>query len=123
MKPMFSFKYKIRWGTFTLNTADDWIHSDGNMVITGGTFEISYGVDGIHTDQYLILGKENADNNLIYLKITKSHEGLEGGYIYIHSGTYNTIVSDDGFNSAGDTDSEFQPGENGNQPWEKTRWF
>ncbi len=75
MKPMFSFKNKIRRGIFTLNTADDWIHSDGNMAITGGTFKISSGVDGAHADKYLILGKENADNNLIYLKITKSYEG------------------------------------------------
>ena len=106
----------ISGGTFTLNTADDSIHSDGNITITGGTFEISSGDDGVHADQYLILGKENSENSLINLKITKSYEGLEGAYIYIYSGTYNIIASDDGINSAGDTDSECQPGGNGNQP-------
>ena len=41
-----------------MKTADDWIHSDGNMTITGGTIEISSGVDGVHADQYLILEKK-----------------------------------------------------------------
>ena len=106
----------ITGGTFVLNTADDSIHSDGNISITGGTFEISSGDDAVHADQYLILGKENADNSLINLKVTKSYEGLEGAYIYIYSGTYNIIASDDGINSAGDTDEECEQGGNGNQP-------
>ena len=113
----------ITGGTFILNTADDSIHSDGNISITGGTFEISSGDDGVHADQYLILGKENADNSLINLKVTESYEGIEGTYIYIYSPTYNIVASDDGINSAGDTDEECeqggnenQPGGNGNQP-------
>ena len=50
------------------------------------------------------------------MNIKKSYEGLEGAYVYIYSGTYNVIASDDGINSAGDTDEECQPGGNGNQP-------
>ena len=42
--------------TFNLNTADDSLHSDGNLTITGGTFIISSGDDAVHADQYLILG-------------------------------------------------------------------
>jgi hypothetical protein len=105
-----NYNLTISGGSFVLNTADDSIHSDGNITITGGTFEISSGDDGVHADQYLILGKENADNSLINLKITKSYEGLEGSYVYIYSGTYNIISSDDGINSAGDTDTECEPG-------------
>ena len=96
----------ITGGSFILNTADDSIHSDGNVTITGGNFEISSGDDGVHADQYLILGKENADNSLIKMNILKSLEGIEGSYIYIYSGTYNVIASDDGINSAGDTEEE-----------------
>ena len=93
----------ITGGTFTLNTRDDAIHSDYNITITGGTFDISTGDDGVHADQYLVLGKLNADNSLINMKIKQSYEGLEGANVYIYSGTYNIIASDDGINSAGDT--------------------
>ena len=94
----------ITGGSFILDTSDDAIHSDYNITITGGTFDIQTGDDGVHADQYLVLGKLNSDDSLINLKITKSYEGLEGSYIYIYSGTYNIIASDDGINSAGDTD-------------------
>ena len=110
------FLLNITGGTFVLDTADDAIHSDGNITITGGTFEISTSDDGVHAEQYLILGKENADNSLINMNIKKSYEGLEGANVFIYSGTYNVIASDDGINSAGDTDEECQPGGNGNMP-------
>ena len=93
----------ITGGTFNLNTADDSIHSDGNLTITAGTFIISSGDDAVHADQYLILGKNGDDNNLIKLNVTKSYEGLEGAQVYIYSGTYRVIASDDGINAAGDT--------------------
>jgi len=100
----------ISGGTFALNTRDDAIHSDYNITITGGNFEISTGDDGVHAEKYLVLGEMNADNSLIDLKITKSNEGLEGAYIYIYSGKYNIISSDDGINAAGDTDESCSMG-------------
>ena len=106
----------ITGGTFILDTADDSIHSDGNITICGGTFTISSGDDGVHADQNLILGEKDVDNNIIKMNITKSYEGLEGSQVYIYSGTYSIIASDDGINSAGDTDQECSPGGNGNFP-------
>ena len=100
----------ISGGTFVFNTRDDAIHSDYNVTITGGKFEISTGDDGVHAEKYLVLGEMNADNSLIDLKITKSYEGLEGAYIYIYSGKYNVISSDDGINAAGDTDESCSMG-------------
>ena len=100
----------ISGGTFALNTRDDAIHSDYNVTITGGKFEISSGDDGVHAEKYLVLGEMNADNSLIDLKITKSYEGLEGAYIYIYSGKYSVISSDDGINAAGDTDESCSMG-------------
>jgi hypothetical protein len=94
----------ITGGSFTLNTRDDAIHSDYNITITGGIFDISTGDDGVHAEKYLVLGELNADNSLINIKIQKSYEGLEGSNVYIYSGTYNIISSDDGINAAGDTD-------------------
>ena len=102
----------ITGGTFNLNTADDSIHSDGNLTITGGTFIISSGDDAVHADQYLILGKDGDNNNLIKLNITKSYEGLEGAQINIYSGTYRVIASDDGINAAGDTTDQCRQGNN-----------
>ena len=93
----------ITGGSFILDTADDSIHSDGNITITGGEFSISSGDDGVHADQNLILGENNTDNSLITMNITQSYEGLEGSQVYIYSGTYNIISSDDGINAAGDT--------------------
>ncbi|MBO6243549.1 MAG: carbohydrate-binding domain-containing protein, partial [Clostridia bacterium] len=100
----------ISGGTFVFNTRDDAIHSDYNVTITGGNFQISTGDDGVHAEKYLILGEKNADNSLIDLKITKSYEGLEGAYIYIYSGKYSVISSDDGINAAGDTDESCSMG-------------
>ena len=96
----------ITGGTFYLDTADDSLHSDGNITISGGIFELSSGDDAIHADQYLILGKSGDSNENIKVKITKSLEGLEGAQIIIYSGTYNVTASDDGINSAGDTTEE-----------------
>ena len=103
----------INGGNFILDTADDSIHSDFNLTINGGTFDISSGDDGVHADQYLILGKQKADNNLINLKVKKSLEGLEGAYVYIYSGTYNVTSSDDGINSAGDTTENCEANQGG----------
>ena len=50
-----------------------------------------------------ILGKSGDSNSNLKINITKSYEGLEGAQIYIYSGTYRVIASDDGINSAGDT--------------------
>ena len=108
----------ITGGTFDLNTADDSIHSDGNVTITGGKFTIYSGDDGIHADQYLNLGTKDANNELIDVQIMKSYEGLEGAYVYIYSGTYSVYSSDDGINSAGDTDTECQAGGQGGNPGE-----
>ena len=56
------------------------------------------------------------------MNIIKSNEGLEGSQVYLYSGTYNIIASDDGINAAGDTVEECNGpggnnGPNGNQPW------
>ena len=105
----------INGGNFILDTADDSIHSDFNLTITGGIFEINSGDDGVHADQYLILGKEKTENSLLNITIKKSYEGMEGAYIYLYSGTYYIISSDDGINTAGDTTQNCQPNQGGPQ--------
>ena len=68
----------INGGNFNLNTADDSLHSDGNLTIKGGIFKISSGDDAVHADQYLILGNKGDSNDKLKINVTKSLEGLEG---------------------------------------------
>ena len=42
-------------GSFTVNSTDDSIHSNGNITITGGNFEITSGDDGMHADTTLTI--------------------------------------------------------------------
>ena len=101
----------INGGEFHLDTSDDSVHSDYNITITKGIFEIKSGDDAVHADQFLILGeKDQTDNSLLSISISKCKEGLEGSQVYIYSGTYNIIASDDGINAAGDTDENCQSG-------------
>lgn len=96
----------INGGEFHLNTSDDAVHSDYNATITKGKFEIISGDDAVHADQYLVLGeKEQTDDSLLNITILKSYEGLEGAQVYIYSGTYYVLSSDDGINSAGDDEN------------------
>ncbi len=84
-------------GDFNLNSADDTIHSNGNITINGGSFALSTGDDGIHADTYVVINGGN-------INITKSYEGIEASVITINSGTIRINSSDDGINIAGGTD-------------------
>ena len=86
------------------NTADDSIHSDSYICITGGDFEIKTGDDGIHADTTLDVGQNDADNSLININILTCYEGLEAGTVNIYSGNISVVSSDDGINAAGGSD-------------------
>jgi hypothetical protein len=103
----------ITGGTFNLNTGDDAVHSDAYLTVTGGTFVISTGDDGLHGDTSLILGAENGYACDPNVTINHSYEGLEGGTVYIYSGCYSVIASDDGVNAAGGSSSGSDPGAGG----------
>ncbi len=109
---------EITGGTFALNTADDAVHSDAYVVISGGDFTIQTGDDGVHADTSLTLGAEGGLDEDVSIAVETAYEGLEGGCVYLYSGTYHVNASDDGINAAGDsgtTDTEdsgdsFNPG-------------
>lgn len=86
----------ITGGSFTIDAADDAVHSNGNVYILDGALQIATGDDGIHADSTLQV--EGGDIN-----ITKSYEGLESSAINILNGTIHVVSSDDGINVAGDT--------------------
>lgn len=88
---------QILSGTFTINSADDSIHSNNSITINGGTFNISSGDDGIHADQTLTITAGKFD-------IFESYEGLEALHIDISGGDIKLKASDDGLNAAGGND-------------------
>lgn len=87
----------ISGGNFTINSADDAVHSDVSVVINGGTFTIASGDDAIHAEETLTVTAAKID-------ISESYEGLEALHIDLQGGDIKLVASDDGLNAAGGTD-------------------
>lgn len=88
----------INNGTYTIDAADDGVHSNQNVTIAGGTYQIKTADDGMHADETLTISDGNID-------ITESYEGLEGLNIKVSGGTITLVSSDDGINAAGGNDN------------------
>lgn len=88
----------ISAGTFTIDSADDAVHGNGNVTIGGGDFTIATGDDGVHADGDLLISGGTID-------ITTSYEGLEGSTVTITEGEIRLVATDDGINAAGGSDS------------------
>lgn len=82
-----------------INSSDDAIHTNsGNVLIKGGTLDLTTLDDGIHADELVkIDGGE--------ITVNGSYEGIEGAYVEIGGGTINITASDDGINAASDDES------------------
>jgi len=99
----------IDGGTFTIDSADDAIHSNNSLIVNGGTFTISSGDDGMHTDATLEINSGD-------INITYSYEGIESAVITINGGNIHLVATDDGLNVAGGADSSgmgAMPGQGG----------
>ena len=88
----------ISGGTFSIDSADDSLHSNGNLSINGGTIAIASGDDGIHADSAVAISDGD-------INISQSYEGIEGLSIDITGGNISLVASDDGLNAAGGNDS------------------
>lgn len=84
-------------GSYTINSADDAVHSNNTLTVAGGSFQIATGDDGFHADEALSIGGGT-------ITITESYEGLEGLSITITDGDITLKASDDGLNAAGGND-------------------
>ena len=82
---------KITGGTFDLNTEDDGIHSDNDVLITNGNLTIKSTDDALHAD-----GKLTVDGGIF--DITAS-EGIEATYVIINNGNITISATDDGINA------------------------
>ena len=87
---------QISGGTFKVNSADDTVHSNGDVTISGGELTLEAGDDGIHADGTVSItdGKVN---------ITKSYEGIEAATIDVSGGSTELHATDDGFNASDGT--------------------
>lgn len=102
----------INGGTFTINSADDSVHSNSAVTINDGTYTLTTGDDGVHSGEALEI-------NCGTITISESYEGLEGLTVTINDGDIDITSSDDGINAAGGTE-EMGFGGMGNDSTEDT---
>lgn len=80
-------------GTYSIDSIDDAIHSNGLVSIENGVYTISTSDDGIH-------GNSDVTINNGLINITNSYEGIEGTTVTINGGEIHLVASDDGINAA-----------------------
>ena len=87
----------IEGGSFTLDTADDALHSNTDVVVKGGSFAIKTGDDALHADVSLAIFGGTID-------VSVSYEGLEAKHVEMLGGNVKLVCEDDGINAAGGND-------------------
>lgn len=87
----------VKGGSFTIDSADDSVHSNTSVIVEDGSFTISAGDDALHADEVLRI-QGGAIN------ITESYEGLEALNVEVFGGDITMVASDDGINAAGGND-------------------
>ena len=94
---------EISGGTFVIDSADDSIHSDGDVLIAGGDISLKSADDGIHANDNLSITGGS-------IVIEKSYEGLEATDIAISNGKVIINATDDGMNASGGNDENTTTG-------------
>lgn len=98
----------VNGGDFTIDSADDAVHSNASLTVNGGSFVIASGDDGFHADETLTV-------NAGTINISKSYEGLEGLNVVVAGGEISLTATDDGVNAAGGTDNSGMGGRGGDK--------
>ena len=96
----------VNGGTFTIDSADDAVHSNASLTVNGGTFAIATGDDAFHADDTLTVTDGTVE-------ISESYEGLEGLHVVISGGGITLTATDDGINAAGGNDQSGAGGRDG----------
>ncbi len=87
----------LNGGEFEIDSEDDTLHSNSNIVITSGNYKLASGDDGIHADSNVAVSGGN-------INISQCYEGIEGKTINISGGDISLVSSDDGLNASGGAD-------------------
>ncbi len=87
----------LKGGEWSIDAADDGIHSNASATVTAGVYTVASGDDGVHADAVLLISGGT-------ITVTQSYEGLEGTSVDITGGTVRVTASDDGINAAGGAD-------------------
>ncbi len=87
----------ITGGTYNLTAAEDGINTNNSLAITAGTFTVKVSDDAIHTDGLLQVDGGTFD-------ITAA-EGMEATYVLINDGDITISASDDGINAGQKSDA------------------
>lgn len=98
----------VNGGDFTIDSADDAVHSNASLTVNGGSFVIASGDDGFHADETLTV-------NAGTINISESYEGLEGLNVIVAGGEISLTATDDGLNAAGGTDNSGMGGRGGDK--------
>ena len=85
--------------TVDVSAADDGLHSNGAVSVSGGDLSLASGDDGVHADGDLTITAGT-------LTVSESVEGLEGATITLAGGDVHITASDDGVNAAGGTSTD-----------------
>lgn len=88
----------ISGGNFTIDSADDSVHSNSSVTVNGGSFEIASGDDAFHGEDTLTVSGGT-------ICVTECYEGLEALHVNVRDGEITLVSTDDGLNAAGGTDS------------------
>ena len=92
---------QVKNGTFTINTVDDSIHSDNQILIVNGNLEVKSYDDAIHSD-----GIFQMEHGTITLN---AREGIESTNLIINGGTITINGSENGL-SAGNRNPRYKQG-------------
>ncbi len=84
-----------------INSNDDAIHTDGTIVVEGGTFDLTAGDDAMHADALMQIRGESTS-----ITIENCYEGIEAAKIEIEDGYIDVTAVDDGVNAADGTTNE-----------------
>ena len=87
-------------GTLEIVSADDAVHTEGNILIAGGNLTISAGDDAVHSETSVVIdGGE--------ILINACYEGVEAPQITMNAGDVTIYPDDDGFNANGGSSNMF----------------
>lgn len=90
-------------GEFTIDTADDSIHSNDTIVIDGGDYSLYSADDGIHADMAITINEG-------IINVYDCYEGIESMVITINGGEIHVESYDDPINATNGNRGENTPG-------------